>query len=56
MLRRKTGDYVKEGEEIATLYTNRQDALASAERTLLAATEITKEKPADEPLVYCTVE
>ncbi|MDE5548303.1 MAG: thymidine phosphorylase, partial [Clostridia bacterium] len=56
LLTRKTGDFVKEGEEIATLLTNDKSAIAKAEEMLLAATEIQQKKPKDEPLIYCTVE
>ncbi|MDE7107219.1 MAG: thymidine phosphorylase, partial [Clostridiales bacterium] len=56
MLRRKTGDFVQAGEEIATLYANDKTKFAAAEKLLLSATEIQKEKPQYEPLVYCTVE
>ena len=56
ILRRKTGDAVKAGDELAVLYSNDKTAFARAEEILLAATKTVKEKPADEPLVYCTVE
>ena len=55
MLAKKTGDFVVEGEVIATLYSNNKSSFAGAERTLLEATVIEKDKPEDEPLVYCTV-
>lgn len=56
ILKKKTGDFVKKGEPIATLYTDDESTFAAAERRMLQATAITDEKPADEPLVYCTVE
>ncbi|MDE5563011.1 MAG: pyrimidine-nucleoside phosphorylase [Clostridiales bacterium] len=56
MLRRKTGDYVKAGEELATLYANDKTKFTAAEKLLLSATMMQDEKPQDEPLVYCTVE
>ena len=52
ILRKKTGDLVEEGEEIATLYSNDKTAFARAEEILLAATELTGEKPKEEPLIY----
>ena len=55
ILNKKTGDFVEEGETIATLYSNDKSAFAGAEKTLLSATEIESGKPGDEPLVYCTV-
>lgn len=56
MLRRKTGDYVQAGEELATLYANDKSKFAAAEKLLLSATLLQDEKPQEEPLVYCTVE
>ena len=56
ILKRKTGDYVEEGEEIAVLYSDNEKSFANAEKILLDATKIHHKKPADEPLVYCTVE
>ena len=56
ILKKKTGDFVEEGEVIATLYSNDNSAFAGAEKTLLAATEIKDGKPAEEPLIYGIVE
>ncbi len=56
ILKRKTGDFVKAGEEIATLYSCNKQSFARAEEILLSATEVCKDKPADEPLVYCIVD
>ena len=56
LLRKKTGDLVSEGEEIATLFSNDPASFAAAEEKLLAATVIEAEKPADEPLVYDVIE
>lgn len=56
LLRRKTGDFVKAGEEIAMLLTNDEASLARAADILLGATEICAEKPQEEPLVYGIVE
>ena len=52
ILNKKTGDFVQEGEVIATLYSNNKSAFARAEQILLEATEISSEKPEDEPLIY----
>ena len=52
LLRKKTGDFVEKGEEIATLYSNDRAAFARAEELLVAATELSSERPADEPLIY----
>ena len=56
ILKRKTGDFVEAGEEIATLYANDKNKFGQAEKLLLSATQIQEKKPQDEPLVYCTVE
>ena len=56
ILKRKTGDFVEAGEEIATLYANDKSRFAAAEKLLLSATQIQQKKPKEEPLVYCTVE
>lgn len=52
ILKKKTGDFVETGEVFATLYSNNKSAFARAEEILLAATEISSEKPEDEPLIY----
>ena len=56
ILRKKTGDFVRAGEEIATLYSENAAAFASAERILLAATSMGERPPEEEPLVYGIVE
>lgn len=56
ILKRKTGDFVDAGEEIATLYANDKSKFDPAEKLLLSATQIQEKKPQNEPLVYCTVE
>lgn len=56
ILKKKTGDFIDEGEEIATLYSNDKSSFARAEELMLSATQITADKPAEEPLVYDIVE
>lgn len=56
VLKLKTGDRVRAGEEIATLYADDASKFAAAEKLMLSATRIVPEKPADEPLVYCVIE
>ncbi len=51
LLHKKTGDAVRAGESIATLYSDDPASFDAAEQKLLAATEI-GQRPADEPLVY----
>lgn len=55
-LRAKTGDFVKKGEVIATLYSNKQASFAAAEERLLSATRIGADAPKKEPLILDTVE
>ncbi len=52
LLKKKTGDRVQKGEEIATLFANDGALFAPAAEKLLAATEISVEKPAETPLIY----
>lgn len=56
ILRAKTGDYVRAGDPIATLYTCDESRFAAAERRLLDATTIGDEKPEDRPLIFARVE
>ena len=51
-LHAKTGDYVKEGDPIATLYASREELFAASEARLLGATEIGDEAPAKRPLIF----
>lgn len=52
----KTGDYVRKGEPLATLYANDERLFAQAESRLLAATEIGAEPPTARPLILDIVE
>ena len=56
MLHAKTGDFVKAGQPIATLYTSKAELLDAAEAKLLASTSIGKEKPVARPLIMGVVE
>ncbi len=56
LLKKKTGDFVRKGEEIATLFSCNAACFSAAEEQLLAATHISKEKAPEEPLVYGVVE
>lgn len=56
ILTKKTGDFVEEGEVIATLYSNDESSFEKAAKMIVDSTEIQKKKPKEEPLVYCTVE
>ena len=52
ILNKKTGDYVKCGDTLATLYSHNESSFAAAEKRFLSAMEFSDEKPADEPLIY----
>lgn len=52
VLKKKTGDYVHEGEDIAVLYSNSLSSFEAAEERLLSATEISDAAPEKEPLIY----
>ncbi|MBQ7334877.1 MAG: thymidine phosphorylase [Clostridia bacterium] len=57
LLQAKTGDFVRAGEPIATLYTDtKPENLDAAERMLLDATAFSAEQPAARPLIFDVVE
>lgn len=56
ILNKKTGDAVKKGEVIATLYADNRDLFAESERKFLQSTIIGDEKPTLRPLVLGKVE
>ena len=56
ILHKKSGDAVKKGDVLVTLYTSKQEALANAEKMYREATIIGDSKPEKEPLVYARVE
>ena len=52
ILNKKTGDEIKKGDIIATLYTKNENSIKSAKEKLLSAIEFSDEKPVDIPLIY----
>lgn len=52
ILTKKTGDLVKSGEALATLYSCDEKSFAGAERRFLSAIEFSDEKPEDKALIY----
>ena len=56
ILKAKTGDFVKAGDPIAILYSDKENAFDSAEARLRAATRMGKEKPQEMPLVLDIVQ
>ena len=51
----RLGDYVNEGDSLATLYLNKRELAADAVRRMQAAITIAKEKPELPPLIYAAV-
>lgn len=56
ILNKKTGDFVKKGELIATLYTNKKESFLESEKRLKSSTTILPEKPAYRPIILGKVE
>ncbi len=56
ILNKKTGDKVKEGDVLATLYTNDKTLFAKAEEIFVLATLISDKKPTNRPLVLARIE
>ena len=52
ILNKKTGDKIKKGDIIATLYTNNETSLKSAKEKFISAIEFSDEKPKEIPLIY----
>jgi pyrimidine-nucleoside phosphorylase len=52
ILNKKTGEKVKKGDIIATLYTNNEVSIKSAKEKFISAIEFSDEKPQDIPLIY----
>ncbi len=55
ILNKKTGDKVKIGDEIATLYASRDERLKNAERLFNTSFIISTEKPNEMPMIYKTI-
>ncbi len=56
ILNRKAGDYVKKGEQVAMLYTNKPESLEDAEDAFMAALKIGKERIAERKLILEVVQ
>lgn len=52
VLKKKTGDYVKKGEAIATLHTSKRESLALAENKFLSAISFSQKRKTPSPLIY----
>ena len=56
VLSKKTGDFVKSGDVVATLYTNDESRISRAEEIFVSALEFSEEKPDEMTLVIDNVE
>lgn len=56
VLKKKTGDYVAAGEEIAVLYTNADGTLAASEDVLLHAITWSETQPEAQELIYGVIQ
>ncbi len=56
MIHKKAGDAVKQGDTLATVYTNRKDELTQSEKKVSGAYTIGQDKPSPEPLILCTLD
>ena len=56
ILKKKTGDKVETGEEIAVLYTSDESKFEPAKKRFLQSTFISQEQPEDRPLVLDIIE
>ncbi|MBE6537150.1 MAG: thymidine phosphorylase [Ruminococcaceae bacterium] len=55
MLHKKPGDKIQEGDVIATLYTDKGEAVASAEELVLSALTFSSEAPERQVMIYGSV-
>lgn len=55
VIKKKTGDYVRRGEVIATLYTSDDEKLAQGEKLYLSSLSFSENMPEKKPLIYKTV-
>lgn len=52
IIHKKTGEYVKENQDLCTLYSNNESSLKEAEKQYLEAVIINSERPETNPLIY----
>jgi pyrimidine-nucleoside phosphorylase len=55
IVHKKVGEAVKSGDVIATLYTNKESAIASAARTVRGAVTVSCDKPSCGELIYAVI-
>ena len=52
IIAKKTGDRIKKGDTLCTLYSNNEKAFAEAEKMYLSSLVVGKEKAEEKPLIY----
>ncbi len=52
IIHKKTGDHVKKGESLATVYANSAERISLAEKKYISALEFSLNKPEAQPLIY----
>ncbi|MBR6764858.1 MAG: thymidine phosphorylase, partial [Clostridia bacterium] len=52
IIHKKTGDHVKNGESLATVYANSAERISLAEKKYISALEFSENKPEAQPLIY----
>jgi pyrimidine-nucleoside phosphorylase len=52
IIHKKTGDHVKKGESLATVYANSAERISLAEKKYISALEFSENKPEAQPLIY----
>lgn len=52
LLAKRTGDAVRRGDLIATLFTDREEKISEAGEIFLSSLEFSSEKPKTRPIVY----
>ncbi len=55
VLKSKTGDYVKKGDVLAKLYTNKEEEIPMVEKEFLRAYTFSKEQVGKRELIYCSI-
>ncbi len=56
ILKKKTGDYVREGETLAVLLASEKTLFGESEKVFMGALEFSGQKPEREPLIFARVE
>ncbi len=55
ILHKKVGDYINEGDTIATMYASKEELFAAAKAKYMNSLTISDEKPEEQPLIFARV-